>query len=247
MKLKEIFDQLTYGELSQISFGGGEAGAIQEADWPRLIPHVNLGLTTLFTRFPLKENRVRIVPVTGQTDYRLHSQYSLVSTYPISEEKFIDDTVQRRFMNDVLKIKRVYTDDDFELSVNDLADPYSLFTPSASVLRLPEDMVTDGADLPDDYVTDGLTIVYQANHVPVSLAQMAIPSSIEVDLPPTHLEALLYFIASRVHNPVGMSNEFHTGNNYAAKFEAACQKLENSHMRVEQDSQNTRFRAKGWV
>lgn len=42
MNLKEIFDQLTYGELSQISIGGGAAGQIRPEDYAKLVAHTNL-------------------------------------------------------------------------------------------------------------------------------------------------------------------------------------------------------------
>ena len=44
MTLQEIFDQLTYGELSQLSMGGSEAGIIDESNYSRILVHVNLGL-----------------------------------------------------------------------------------------------------------------------------------------------------------------------------------------------------------
>jgi len=68
-----------------------------------------------------------------------------------------------------------------------------------------------------------------------------------VQLPDSHLEALLFFVASRVNNPIGMTNEFNAGNSYAAKFEAACQALEEQGLQVDQDSQNTRLHRGGWV
>lgn len=49
------------------------------------------------------------------------------------------------------------------------------------------------------------------------------------------------------HNPIGMTGEFNAGNNYSAKYEMACQAIENLNLRVDQDSQNTRRRSKGWV
>ena len=47
MNLQEIFDQLTYGELSQLSIGGGEVGVISVANYPR-VPDSHLEPLLLF-------------------------------------------------------------------------------------------------------------------------------------------------------------------------------------------------------
>ena len=69
----------------------------------------------------------------------------------------------------------------------------------------------------------------------------------EIELPYSHLEALLYFIASRVHNPIGMANEFHAGNSWAAKYEHECVRLEQLNLRVDQGEDNTNFCRNGWI
>ncbi len=66
-------------------------------------------------------------------------------------------------------------------------------------------------------------------------------------MPYSHLEPLLYYVASRINNPIGMANEFHAGNSYAAKYEKSCQELEMVNLRVDQGSQNTKLRQKGFV
>ena len=53
MKLKEVFDQLTYGELSQLSIGGQAQGEITEENYARVVAHVNLGLSAIYKRFHL--------------------------------------------------------------------------------------------------------------------------------------------------------------------------------------------------
>ena len=68
-----------------------------------------------------------------------------------------------------------------------------------------------------------------------------------MELPDAYLEALLYFVASRINNPIGMTNEFHAGNSYAAKYEQECARLEMLNLEVDQGYQNTRLRAGGWV
>jgi hypothetical protein len=68
----------------------------------------------------------------------------------------------------------------------------------------------------------------------------------EVNLPVTHLEPLLYFVASRIMNPVGASGEFHEGNNYAAKYEQACQQLEMHGFSLNTQASRDQFERNGW-
>ena len=56
MLLSELFDQLTFGELSQIYVAGRDEIGIQAADYEKIIPHINLGLTELHKRFEIKTN-----------------------------------------------------------------------------------------------------------------------------------------------------------------------------------------------
>ena len=43
MLLSEILEQLTIGEISQLSMGGPNTNGIQPQDYPKVIPHINLG------------------------------------------------------------------------------------------------------------------------------------------------------------------------------------------------------------
>lgn len=236
MKLKEIFDHLTYGELSQLSMGGGEAGVINADNYPRVISHINLGLTALYKRFQLKEGRIGFNLIKGRQLYKLDSE---------EDTSFILEPGQDEFLNDILKIGRVLTDLDFDLDINNAANPYSCFTPGSNQLRLSKEVAAQELSLPDDLKTTTLTVLYQANH-PVIPVRVSNPMTYEVELPVTHLEPLLLYIASRVHNPIGMTNEFNAGNNYNAKYEASCKQIEFNNLVIDQGSQNTKSERNGW-
>lgn len=248
MKLSEIFTQLTYGELSQLNLGGAEAGEISAANYPRIIPHVNLGLTALYKRFMLKEGRLTIALQTGRSTYPLISTYAVANRRSRETAPFIMDTTAEPFQDDIHKVESVYTDYGYEMGLNDESDVYSCFTPSAHILRVPSAVVAESFDLPEKLKTTSLTVVYRANHPPIVIKEgLFDPTRIEVELPYSHLEPLLLFIASRVNNPIGMTNEFHAGNSYAAKYEASCMQLEQTNLRVDQGSQNTKLEKGGWV
>ena len=222
MKLSEIFEQLTYGELSQLDIGGADQGEIAEENYKSVVAHINLGLTSLFKRFSLKQVTLPIALV--------QAQYS----YPITA-------------TNLFKIESVTTDAGFELSLNNADDKYSVFTPMTTVLNVHPDIVDGSLELPDDLKTAGLSVMYRANHDQIVVNSTFDPYTQEIALPYSHLEALLYYVASRVNNPIGMVNEFHAGSSYAAKYEQACQQLEQQNIQVDQFSQPDRISRGGWV
>lgn len=223
MKLSEVFSQLAYGELSQLALGEITDEELNEEAFAPLLAHVNMGLLALYKRFNLKEGRLVV------TIDPLSTEYKLAAT-------------------DLLKIERVQTAEGTDLALNDGNDPLSCFTPQMGTLRIASDLARQVSSLPDKYRTGSLIVVYRAAHGRVvGRGGVIIPETIELDLPYSHLEALLYFVASRVHNPIGMVNEFNAGNNYAAKYEVECQRLEALNLENDEATENTRIERNGWV
>lgn len=248
MYLSEVFEQLTSGELSQLSIGGGEAGEISEANWSRVINHINLGLGALYKRFPLKEGRLTLELLPDRTTYPIASKYAISNTRSRELSRYIRDSKGDPYLDDLLKVERVYSDTGYEMALNDLSDKYSVFTPSASTLRVPAGLVAEVAALPDYLKTETLDVVYRANHAKIVMGLGYFdPAREELELPESHLMALLLFVASRVNNPIGMTNEFHAGNSYAAKYEAECAQLEGLGLRVDKASQNSGIQRGGWA
>lgn len=236
MKLAEVFAQLAYGELSQVSLVDQATGRIAVSKYAPMVGHVNLGLSALYKRFHLKEGRLRFKLRHSQVRYLLSSDEDIVAE---GDDDFNDD---------ILKVEQVFTAEGKALGLNDSSNPYACATPSAAVLRVPLALANKSLNLPAELLTDALEVVYRANHPKLVYTSSSFnPNNIELELPDSHLEPLLLFIASRVHNPIGMSNEFHAGNSWYAKYEAACARLENEGLEVDQGSQNSRARRNGWV
>lgn len=223
MKLQEVFDQLAAGEFSQISVGGQPAGTINESNYSAVLGHINLGMTSLYKRFNLKVRSI---------------------TFPLQADS---DTYQLNLV-DLLKIEKVVTDGGCELGLNQEGDTYSCSTPSMNSLRVPQIILDQGGDLPDELKTVGLTVSYRANHPKLSNNFGAlIPETKSIELPSSHLQALLYFVASRVHNPIGMVNEFNAGNVWFSKYELECQRLETENLQIDKPAANFRLHRNGWV
>ena len=247
MKLQEIFDQLTYGELSQIVLGGADEGKIDESNYPKLLAHINLGLTALYKRFNLKESSVIVELQSGVTMYRIHSDYAKGNRRARGTQ-YILDSFSEPFLDDIIKIRQIWTEKGVELDLNNSYAPFSILTPQVNVITVPLKMVDGSLDQDNPYYTKTIQLVYQADHPNITVGQGNFnPERVEVELPYTLLEPLLFFVASRIFNPIGLTNEFHTGNNYAAKYEAACQQIEMQGLKVDTAGQDNRLARKGFV
>jgi hypothetical protein len=231
MKLQEIFDQLATSEFSKLNLGGGSAGAIQPADYGKVVNHINLGLMALHSRFQLREGRAVLTLSDGVKNYLLTGNDPAV---------LLVDENGGTFQGDLLKLEEVTTLDGEPFSLNEKNNPFSMSTPTSTTLRLP-DQWKDGV------VASKLALIYRAAHPQLVATGGMDPESMEVDLPYSYLWALLLFVASRAHTPVGMTNEFHAGNSYYAKYEAACQDLMAQNLQIDHNHSNDRFYSNGWI
>lgn len=224
MLLKEILDALRYGELSQMSIGGQDSGVINQNNFPIIANHLNLGMTVLAQRFLLKENRLEVPLVPGEYEYTIHAP-------------------------DFLKVQRIYADTGYEFNLNDLSDRYSILNSTPKVLKLPYAVVDQADSLPPALKTKNLLVIYRAKPTPLDVDGNTVldEEDLDVELPHSFLEPLCYYVASRLNNPVGMVNEFHAGNTYMAKYEAACRRLEQDNLVVDRASERERFERNGWI
>lgn len=246
MKLKQIFNHLTHGELSQLALGGAAAGEITEQNYGKIISSINLGLTDLYGRFPLRERRIQLALQPGRVQYPLTTDFALTTVKSKESVRFILDSASDPFIGDVLKISQVFNAIGLELGMNDRTY-WGLTTPYFNTLVTPVDLLTTQG-LPEPLKTQTLSVVYRANHPCIDVdAGNFDPETYEVGLPDSHLMALLLFIASRLHNPIGMINEFHSGNSFASKYEMECERLKVSNVSTETVTSNTRLTDNGWV
>ena len=248
MKLKEVFDQLTYGELSQLAIGGRDTGAIAPENYNKVVAHINLGLMALYKRFHLKEGSIYVELQPDRLVYPLTSRYAVSSRSSREAVRYIKDSLALPFKDDLLKIKRVTGTSGVEFPLNDLGDPFTMLTPTMQTLVVPQAIVVPTPELDETLVTTTLKVAYQASHPLIITDDGDLDLDfVEIELPYTHLEPLLLFVASRVHTPAGMTNEANMGNTYYQRYDLACQELENKNLTVDQASHEDRAGRNGWV
>lgn len=248
MKLSEIFTLLATGEMAQLYTGLRDEDGVDEEHQRQVGGSVQLALTALYTRFTLKQNQLELRLVEGKKDYKLHSKYAdngLNTTEPV---RWIADSADVPFRDDILKIERIVTPVGLDIGLNNMANPFSCFTPTMDALRVPSCMVNVTPGTPDYLKVASVQVVYKANH-PAIMPRIGYfnPDLVDVELPMSHLQALLYFVASRASNPVGMGQEFNSGNQWYQKYELECQRLMVSGQAIDTLSEPSRLRQKGFV
>lgn len=212
MFLQEVFDQLTYGELSQTNIGGSSVGEIISSNYPAMVAHTNMGLTRLHNRFSLQTGEVIIQQYEGVTIYYLEKRFTVsAGTEPI---KYIEDGFGTPFKENVIKIEEVFDELGNKYPLNDSNDEYSLFTPAYDRLQIP---------FPN--ATIAMSVMYRANHEKLSAIGLD-PETTELHIPYTLLEPLVYFIASRIFASRQTTEFGNESANWYGRYEAACRTLE---------------------
>lgn len=243
MQLQEIFDQLSQSELSQLNLGG-EGSGINESNWEKVLTQVNRGLTELHKRFMLREGRVTLAMQEGLRAYLLDPKHAVSTPAQAGITKYLLDSGDEPFTGDLLKVEKVLTADGEELLLN-VNGAY--WDQSQRSVRTP---TYNRLILPSDLAVQELTVVFRADHPRlVKTPGYFNLADVEVELPRSHSEALLYFVASRLFSPMGLSGNtaYHEGNNYQGMFETACQLLENQDYQQKESEENCRLHKKGWV
>jgi hypothetical protein len=248
MYLQEIFDQLSSGELVLSNLG-----EITEEKWPRAVMHINLGLSDLFKRFFLREGRLTLELKPDRTVYPLDNKYAVANTKSkiAAEDRFILDSADEKYTNDVLKVERIITATGFEPPMDDTAQKYPFLATDTApfTLRLHADVVAQASDLPEDLVGETLEVVYRARHPKIdALAAGFNPDRYEVKLPDSHLQALCYYVAGRVMGPAGMGQtEGVTSTNYWQRYEAECASLRDTGVSLARNDGLDKLRDRGFV
>lgn len=231
MNLADVLDNLIYGELSK-SFLGDD-GELPVGRYNQMITHVGFAISDLYKRFDLKRASTIINVVDG------------VYRYPLVPTDLIEVLDVTTAGGASLPMNQVYT-----TGSEDEAKILSL-VPSVSTTEVGVLVVSKGV------LPQVLTVHYKANHPKITRVSQQDepnfdPSLVPIELPEAYMEAVMYFVAARVFmadGVVGMAGRapFHVGNNYTAKYEAACLQLTKQGIDVGEKIEGGRFYSRGFV
>jgi len=224
MLLSKIYEQAFYGELSQTAIGpkSGKT-AVAEADYPRLINYINLGIEALCERFVVFEKEVIIQLYAAITEYYIHWDFAETNVSSVEDPLYILDSSKHPFTeNKPIKISAVFNEigEDYLLNpsyVESALDNVLLaYTPEQLMVQIPYPV--------DDNV---ISVICQAAPTDIVSTNVT-PLTTEVDLPEVLLRPLLAFIGDRYFSTIPRNNDESTI--YPNKFEEACQRLEKENL-----------------
>lgn len=189
--LKQIYDDLSYGELSQVNLAHTNSECAC-GEWDNhakkvIVSHLTMALTDLHTRFPLREKEVTVQLYPHITQYQLSSKYARSNIESTEPYKYIIDSIYYPFEDDVLRIERCSDEAGIDMRINDANDGYSIFTPDYRSIQVP---------FPEDGYA--LFLGYRANHKAI-VTDYTDEATVDIEIPPYLYEAVLYYIAYRVH------------------------------------------------
>lgn len=212
MKLSELFNRLSLGVLSNLAIGGEGSGSIPPNSQSKVAMHVGNSLIALYGRFNLLE-REMVVRIYETVDtYRFEKKFADMD--PTVGPKYIEDTIDNIFTEDVFKILGIFNEQGEEIPMNDPGNPESLYTPNSASLLVPMPVTGDVYHL-----------LYQAKHpkiisaIPVNLAQ-------DILLPEILVPALEAHVAYQVLSPMNGQEQAVKAAEHLARYEMLCLEAE---------------------
>jgi len=247
MLLSDLFDQLTYGELSSINYGGVDDEGITFEDFKRVVPHINLGLTELYKRFPLLLQEVIVRQYDQIQTYVLHSRFAVTNTESTETIKYIHDSVYQPFNDNILQIDRIFNEIGEELFNNE-SDPYIIYSSQSQTSNRYWSVSTPAFNtiqVPYPEKNNSMSVIYKAGHDKIPISGID-PTQVEVKIPPNLEEALLFYIAARAYTSMGGDN-IKIGMAYTQKFEQSIMKVKELGLYNQDVAVNQRLEVNGWV
>jgi len=216
MKLTEVFDQLRYGTLKGQAVSR-EGAQIEEGDYPRVIVCINSAMNILYGRFKLKYSEVLIRLIAKKYTYELHSDFAEANTTSTQFTRWIVDSEEIPFLDDIVRIHGVTADDGTQLPINDSSDCMSAMTPSYNSIQLPPE-ITD--------VLQSVSITYEASPKAIPANSTTAPEVTEVRIPDTMLECLCYYAAAKFMEQSTAQDKVAKAQEFLAKYELKASELE---------------------
>lgn len=231
MTLQEIFDYLALGQLGNT--GDVENGAIKASSYQRIANLVQLALTDLHTRFPLKDSELLLDQDDGTIIYYLKSEHAYSNTESTAQ-KYINDTTNP-FTDDIIAITAMYDEAGCLVPLNDYTDGRSIYTTGPTTLQITQP------------VTGNTTfIMYRANHP--KLGDVSDPSAVNIELPQAALDAVLGYVTYRAYQNKQNPESQAISQQSKMYYEEQCLFLQ-KYIAVNNISgdRNTSFENNGWV
>lgn len=235
MNLDDFLFSLSTTELNGVFIAQrGEDGEYDDEKKRALISHVNAALTALYTRFNIKLGSVWLQTVKGTEHYFIDPKYAESTNSP---DAYIKDAVMP-LSGEVMKILAVSDADGHSLGINRVGDVLSLGSLKHNHLSVPE--AHQGKLLRVEFRSGPQLVGDKAMYYPLKM--------VEIDIPDVYVQAMRYFVASRVVAPVGLAADSAPNtDNYMIRYENECRVLEAASLGQTEEYETHRFQHSGWI
>lgn len=213
MKLSDFLQDIALNDLQGSSVVELTGYSINKEQLPKVIQAINQALEYLFSVFPLKQSQVIIKLQDGISRYYLDSDYAM-SNHSNLLPKYIMDTEHEPFIDDVLHIQSITTDNGYTLPINDVFNQVGIMIPEYNCIQ-----ISDGVRQHKH-----LVVTYRAKHPRIPL-DTTYNTKLTINIPASFNGALQAYVASTVYNSLGGSEYAQLGQFYYAKFKTITEEL----------------------
>ena len=218
-----------YGELNK--HGMMVDGVLTPEDKLKLLYHINVSLTELYTRFPLLTREVAVKQFSGITEYHLNSKYAVSNTTSPEPKKYIIDSRENPFTDDVIRVEQIYDEVGQVIVINDPNACNVAFAPAMDVI-----------EIPNPVETNMMFAIYRALHPKVTV------DTTDLLLPPQFKPALLSYVAHRVYSGGTAQEHAMLANQMLSKYELFCtQQREYGMTNQDENIGNCKPSLGGWI
>lgn len=235
LKLKDFLQNIALGELQGspvVEIGSWE---INPDRVPQVIQALNQGLEYFYSNFPLRTNEVILKVTNGITRYYLDSDYAISSDNANGFVKYIMDTPDRPFQDDVLHITSVESTSGLHFTLNDANSYININVPEYNCVQVE-----------NSHGSEYLLVKYMARHPKISLTEPR-DSNVRIYIPSSYETALQTYVACLVYQNMG-GNHLQESNALYAKFKSITEELKLSGIGVlTQTGYNIKPHLRGWV
>jgi len=236
--LKELFNDLAYGEFSNISLGNSLAGVSDINQYPKVVSAINAGLLALYTRFQLKTKKLILYQRADKFLYYIRSSH-MGDPNAGDPEIYIDGLGDDPPNGDIIRFIEAYDVDENEIFINDPKHPDDFKTPELDILKI----------TPSDPLKV-ITLVYQAAYPKIVITEDFDPDTYALYFPEFLRPALLAKVASRIltgKTTNAVEGQAHAGNTFMYAYEVACKRIESLGLVSNVEIESTQFVDNGWV
>lgn len=228
--LQEVYDYLASGELSNLFMadGGLGTGVLKDKYKAVVNKSIYLGLTDLHSRFLLKKKRAEFSERFTRTNRQGVGNYT-TTVNGLMPDKAGDMVILDPEFVEILEIKYNHA----VLKEND----------EMGYVLLQNNRFRLGKNVLEAKEGFSYEVLFQANHSPIT------ETTTHIELPRMYLNALCYFIASRLYTSIvnQLDGDLNESNRYAQKYHQEIMMLESKGYDVDNANQMCLFHAKGFI